>query len=76
MVSVMEAASRRILGFTLLEHHDAAAAYGALAMAVTVRGGRVPGGDHAHRSGQRIYRLRCSRNSSARPFQYCAASGV
>ena len=34
----MEAASRRILGFTLSEHHDAAAAYGALAMAITVRG--------------------------------------
>ena len=25
------------------EHHDAAAAYGALAMAITVRGGLVPG---------------------------------
>jgi transposase InsO family protein len=43
LVSVMEAASRRILGFTVSEHHDAAAAYGALAMAVTVRGGTVPG---------------------------------
>jgi putative transposase len=39
----MDAASRRILGFTLSEHHDAAAAYGAMAMAVTVRGGQVPG---------------------------------
>ena len=43
LVSVMEAASRRILGFTLSERHDAAAAYGALAMAVTVRAGRCPG---------------------------------
>ena len=43
LVSVMEAASRRVLGFTLSEHHDAAAAYGALAMAVTMRGGQVPG---------------------------------
>jgi putative transposase len=43
LVSVMDAASRRILGFTLSEHHDAAAAYGALAMAITVRGGKVPG---------------------------------
>ncbi len=43
LVSVMEAASRRILGFTLSGRHDAAAAYGALAMAVTVRGGQVPG---------------------------------
>ena len=39
----MDAASRRILGFTLSEHHDAAAAYGALAMASTTRGGQVPG---------------------------------
>jgi transposase InsO family protein len=43
LVSVMEAASRRILGFTLSERHNAAAAYGALAMAVTVRGRQVPG---------------------------------
>ncbi len=39
----MDAASRRILGFTLSGHHDAAAAYGALAMAITVRSGQVPG---------------------------------
>jgi putative transposase len=32
-----------VLGFALSEHHDAQLAYGALAMAVTVRGGRVPG---------------------------------
>src|SRR5213592_311457 len=31
LASVMDAASRRVLGFTLSEHHDAAAAYGALA---------------------------------------------
>ena len=43
LVSVMEAASRRILGFALSGHHDAAAAYGALAMAITTRGGQVPG---------------------------------
>jgi len=35
--------SRRILGFALGEHHDAGLAYGALAMAVAVRGGAVPG---------------------------------
>jgi hypothetical protein len=35
--------SRRVLGFALSEHHDAALAYGALAMAVAVRGGQVPG---------------------------------
>lgn len=42
LTSVMDAASRRILGFTLSAHHDAAAAYGALAMAITMRGGQVP----------------------------------
>jgi putative transposase len=41
--SVLDAASRRILGFALGEHHDAGLAYGALAMAVAVRGGQVPG---------------------------------
>jgi transposase InsO family protein len=41
--SVLDMASRRVLGFALGEHHDAALAYGALAMAVAVRGGAVPG---------------------------------
>ena len=36
-------ASRRVLGFALGEHHDAQLAYGALAMAVAVRGGQAPG---------------------------------
>jgi len=35
--------SRRIAGFALGEHHDAQLAYGALAMAVAVRGGQVAG---------------------------------
>jgi len=39
----MDAASRRILGFTLSERHNAQSAYGALAMAIAVRGGQVPG---------------------------------
>ena len=43
LASVMDAASRRVLGFSLSEHHDADNAYGALAMAVAVRGGQVPG---------------------------------
>jgi len=43
LASVLDAASRRILGFALSEHHDAELAYGALAMAVAVRGGQVPG---------------------------------
>jgi transposase InsO family protein len=41
--SVMDTGSRRILGHALGEHHDAALAYVALAMAVAVRGGAVPG---------------------------------
>jgi len=41
--SVLDMASRRVLGFALGEHHDAQLAYGALAMAVAVRGGLVPG---------------------------------
>ena len=39
----MDVGSRRILGFALGAHHDAQLAYGALAMAVAVRGGAVPG---------------------------------
>ena len=41
--SVMDMGSRRIVGFALGARHDAALAYGALAMAVAVRGGPVPG---------------------------------
>jgi len=41
--SVMDMASRRILGHALGEHHDSELAYGALAMAVAVRGRSVPG---------------------------------
>ena len=52
LASVLDAASRRVPGFALSEHHDAELAYTALVMAVAVRGGQVPGGDHAHRSGQ------------------------
>jgi transposase InsO family protein len=43
LASVLDMASRRILGFSLGEHHDAQLAYGALTMAVAVRGGQVPG---------------------------------
>jgi hypothetical protein len=38
----LDVASRRVLGFSLGERHDAQLAYGALAMAVAVRGGRCP----------------------------------
>jgi putative transposase len=41
--SVLDMCSRRIVGFALGEHHDAELAYGALVMAVAVRGGTVPG---------------------------------
>ena len=43
LASVLDIGSRRILGFALSEHHDAQLAYGALAMAVAVRGGQVAG---------------------------------
>ena len=43
LASVMDMASRRVLGFALGEHHDARLAYSALVMAVAVRGGQVPG---------------------------------
>jgi transposase InsO family protein len=43
LASVLDMGSRRVVGFALGEHHDAALAYGALAMAVAVRGGQVPG---------------------------------
>jgi transposase InsO family protein len=43
LASVLDMGSRRVLGFALGEHHDAQLAYGALAMAVAVRGGQVPG---------------------------------
>jgi transposase InsO family protein len=43
LASVLDVYSRRIVGFALDEHHDAALAYAALAMAVAVRGGQVAG---------------------------------
>jgi putative transposase len=43
LVSVLDVGSRRVLGFALGERHDAQLAYGALAVAVAVRGGHVPG---------------------------------
>jgi putative transposase len=43
LASVLDMASRRVLGFALGNHHDAQLAYSALVMAVTVRSGQVPG---------------------------------
>ena len=40
MDSVLDVASRRVVGFALSAHHDSELAYQALAMAVAVRGGR------------------------------------
>jgi transposase InsO family protein len=42
LASVLDMGSRRVVGFALSDHHDAELAYGALAMAVAVRGGGVP----------------------------------
>jgi transposase InsO family protein len=39
--SVLDMGSRRILGHNMSEHHDTDLAYGALSMAVAVRGGRA-----------------------------------
>ena len=58
-------ASRRVLGFALSEHHDAELAYGALAMAVAVRGGQVPGVImHTGQGSEytaRVFRAACDR---------------
>jgi putative transposase len=51
LASVLDMGSRRVLGFALSEHHNAQLAYGALAMAVAVRGGQVPGGGVPQRQG-------------------------
>jgi putative transposase len=75
LVSVMDVASRRILGFTLGERHDAQLAYGALAMALAVRGGQAPGvifhTDQGSEYTARLFRAACQRlgvtQSMARP---------
>jgi putative transposase len=40
LASVLDVASRRVVGFAMDEHHDADLAHAALAMAVAVRGGK------------------------------------
>ena len=63
--SVLDMRSRRMLGFALSEHHDAQLAYGALAMAITVRGGQVPGvilhTDQGSEYTARSFRRACDR---------------
>jgi len=65
LASVLDVGSRRVLGFALGEHHDARNAYGALAMAVAVRGGAVPGVImHTDQGGEytaRLFRQACGR---------------
>ena len=65
LASVLDVASRRVLGFALSEHHDAELAYGALAMAVAVRGGAVPGvimhTDQGSEYTARRFRAACTR---------------
>jgi putative transposase len=65
LASVLDMASRRILGFALGEHHDAQLAYGALTMALAVRGGQVPGvilhTDQGSEYTAGIIRAACSR---------------
>jgi putative transposase len=63
--SVLDMASRRILGFALGARHDAVLAYGALAMAVAARGGAVPGvvfhTDQGSEYTARVFRAACER---------------
>jgi putative transposase len=65
LASVLDMGSRRILGFALREHHDAQLAYGALVMAVTARGGAVPGvilhTDQGSEYTARAFRAACQR---------------
>jgi len=69
--SVLDMGSRRILGFALGAHHDAALAYGALAMGVAVRGGTVPGivlrTDQGSEYTARAFRAACERLGIAQP---------
>jgi len=69
--SVLDVGSRRILGFALGAHRDAALAYGALAMAVAVRGGAVPGvvfhTDQGSEYTARAFRAACERLGVAQP---------
>jgi len=65
LASVLDMGSRRVLGFTLSEHHDAQLAYGALALAVAVRGGQVPGvimhTDRGKQYTARLFQAACER---------------
>ena len=65
LASVLDMGSRRIAGFALSEHHDAELSYGALAMAVAVRGGQVAGvimhTDQGSEYTAQLFRSACAR---------------
>jgi putative transposase len=65
LASILDMGSRRVLGFALSGRHDAQLAYGALAMAVAVRGGQVPGvilhTDQGSEYTARLFRRACQR---------------
>ena len=64
----MDMGSRRIVGFALGARHDAGLAYGALAMAVAVRGGAAPGV---------VFHTDCGSEYTARSFrQACERLGI
>jgi putative transposase len=65
LASVLDGGSRRIVGFALSEHHDAALAYGSLAMAVAIRAGQV-GGVVLHTDGGSEYTAGLFRAACAR----------
>ncbi len=68
---VPDMASRRVPGFALGGHHDAELACGALAMAVAVRGGQVPGvlvhTDQGSEYTAKFFRQACSRPGVTQP---------
>jgi putative transposase len=67
LASVLDMGSRRVLGFALSEQHNAQLAYGALTMAVAVRGGQVPGvvfhTDQGSEDTARSFQAACQRLS-------------
>ena len=67
--SVLDMGSRRIVGFALSEHHDTDCAYGALVMAVEVRGGRED------RRGPLLHR-QCSEYTAHRFRAACDRIGI
>ncbi|SEH01559.1 Transposase InsO and inactivated derivatives [Nonomuraea solani] len=65
LAAVSDLFSRRIVGYALSEHHDAALALGALQMAVAVRGGTVAGvvmhTDRGSEYTAHLFRAACDR---------------